>query len=126
MKLLQIIGNIIKPRDLSINKENDCCEKMLNIQPGFHENCGVWTCTECGFANEITPDEIYVSEDEFQTHLKDPYLGLSDMDILHCLYTGRKGCSTGSLAYFLSGTERTEGDMSRNSLRSMTGVFIPF
>lgn len=151
MKLLQIIGNIIKPRGLSINKENDCyefcprceanltlqkgyrndlpfwnclgcgkmlinpdidtdsdiawicdgCGKMLNIQPGFHENCGEWICTECGFANEITPDEIYVSEDEFQTHLKDPYLGLSDMDILSLSVYREEGPLDGKPGVFL-------------------------
>lgn len=63
----------------------DGCGKMLNIQPGFHEDCGVWKCTECGFENKIAESELYLSEDEYQTALKDPYRGLSNEDALRLL-----------------------------------------
>ena len=63
----------------------DGCGKMLNIQPGFNEDCGVWKCTECGFENRIDKSELYLSEDEYQTALKDPYRGLSDEDALRLL-----------------------------------------
>lgn len=60
----------------------DGCGTMLNIQPGFNEDCGEWTCTECGFTNKIDKDEIYQSEDEYQAAMRDPYKGLTDGQIL--------------------------------------------
>lgn len=60
----------------------DGCGTMLNIQPGFNEDCGEWNCTECGFVNKIDPSELYVSEDEYQAAMKNPYRGLSDEQML--------------------------------------------
>lgn len=60
----------------------DGCGAMLNIQHGFSEDCGDWTCTECGFVNKIARNEVYVSEDEYQAELRNPYKGLSDEDAL--------------------------------------------
>ena len=60
----------------------DKCGEMLNIQPGFSEECGNWTCTKCGFVNRIDTSELYLSEDEYQASLRDPYKGLSDEDVL--------------------------------------------
>ena len=60
----------------------DGCEAMLNIQPGFSEDCGKWTCTECGYVNKIDPSQLYLSEDEYQADIKNPYKGLLDQDIL--------------------------------------------
>ena len=60
----------------------DKCESTLNIQPGFNESCGEWKCTECGFVNKIAPEEVYVSEDEYQTDIHNPYKGLSDENAL--------------------------------------------
>lgn len=60
----------------------DRCEGMLNIQPRFNTDCGVWTCTECGFPNRIDATEVYISDEEYQTALRDPYRGLSDEDVL--------------------------------------------
>ena len=45
-------------------------------------DCGEWTCTKCGFTNKIDESELYVSEDEYQADLMNPYKGLSDKDIL--------------------------------------------
>ena len=70
------------PDDSNIAWICDGCGAMLNIQPGFSEDCGVWTCTECGYANPIDPSELYLSEDEYQASLRDPYKGLSDEDAL--------------------------------------------
>ncbi len=58
------------------------CGVMLNTQPGFNEDCGEWECTECGFVNKIDISELYLSENEFQTELRNPYKGLSDADAL--------------------------------------------
>lgn len=63
----------------------DGCQTLLNIQPGFHNTCGNWKCTECGFDNKIDKSEIYVSEDEYQQSLQNPYKGLSDADLLEVL-----------------------------------------
>lgn len=60
----------------------DGCGQMLNIQPGFAEDCGRWTCTECGFDNKIDKSELYLSEDEYQSDSNNPYKGLSDEDLL--------------------------------------------
>ncbi len=60
----------------------DSCGRMMNIQPGFREDCGEWACTECGFANKIDSEELYVSEEEFQAELKNPYRGLKDEEVL--------------------------------------------
>ncbi len=56
----------------------DGCGAMLNIQPGFHEDCGNWNCTVCGSVNPINAQELYLSEDEYQAELNNPYKGLSD------------------------------------------------
>lgn len=60
----------------------DGCGTMLNIQLGFSEDCGEWTCTECGYTNKIDKSEIYLSEDEYQAAMHDPYKGLTDGQIL--------------------------------------------
>lgn len=60
----------------------DECGEMLNIQPGFSEDCGKCTCTECGFENAIDVKAFYYSEDEYQAELQSPYRGLSDEDVL--------------------------------------------
>ncbi len=60
----------------------DGCGAMLNIQPGFNEDCDEWTCTECGFVNRTDSSELYVSEEEYQAAMKNPYRGLSDAQVL--------------------------------------------
>lgn len=59
----------------------DNCDALLNAQPGFDDECGEWICTECGTANAISEQEIYVSDDEYQADLHNPYKGISDEDI---------------------------------------------
>jgi serine/threonine protein kinase len=36
----------------------DECETYLNIQEGFNTEKGIWKCTECGFENDVTDDNI--------------------------------------------------------------------
>lgn len=60
----------------------DECQAMLNIQLGFTEDNGSWKCTECGHENEINPQEVFASDDEFQNERHNPYRGLSDEDLL--------------------------------------------
>ena len=61
----------------------DGCGTMLNIQPGFNESCGEWTCCSCGFVNKIESEEVFLSEEEYQSCERDPYKGLSDEDLLN-------------------------------------------
>ena len=63
----------------------DKCGAMLNIQDGFDDHGDVWKCTECGFENTIDKSEIYLSEDEYQASLKDPYKGIADEDMIEIL-----------------------------------------
>ncbi len=41
----------------------DGCDANLNRQPGFTTSNGIWTCTECGYENNVTDDNI-LSYDE--------------------------------------------------------------
>ena len=78
----QMLINPSLDTDSNITWICDKCEATLNIQPGFNESCGEWKCTECGFVNKISPEEVYVSEDEYQSDIHNPYKGLSDEDAL--------------------------------------------
>ena len=60
----------------------DGCGAMLNVQQGFSERYEKWACTECGFENRIDPEEVYLSEAEFQKAQMNPYKGLSDEEVL--------------------------------------------
>ena len=73
----------------------DGCGALLNMQSGFRESGAklsgqsganesqtMWRCTECGFENAISAEEIYASDDEYQAELRNPYRGLSGEDLL--------------------------------------------
>ncbi|MCR5654403.1 MAG: serine/threonine protein kinase [Lachnospiraceae bacterium] len=60
----------------------DGCGEMLNIQPGFSEDCGIWKCKKCGYANEIDVSELYLSGDEYLQDRNRIYKGLSDEEVL--------------------------------------------
>lgn len=36
----------------------DNCNACLTDQPGFVDTCGSWTCTNCGYTNQINEEEI--------------------------------------------------------------------
>lgn len=44
----------------------DGCGALLNKQEGFSDWCDTWTCTECGHVNNISEDEMYESEEEYE------------------------------------------------------------
>ncbi len=44
----------------------DKCNASLNQQTGFDDHCDIWKCTECGYRNRISEEEIYASEEEFR------------------------------------------------------------
>ncbi|MBR1476435.1 MAG: protein kinase [Lachnospiraceae bacterium] len=60
----------------------DKCGGMLNLQQGFDESRDTWKCTECGCANSLNKKEIYLSEDEYQRELDNPYRGLANYEAL--------------------------------------------
>ena len=44
----------------------DRCNAYLNDQPRFDDHHYVWKCTECGYKNSISSDDIYESEEDFR------------------------------------------------------------
>ena len=50
----------------------DSCGALLNRQLGFSDSCGSWTCTECYHTNPINEDEIYESEDDYNSRVLCP------------------------------------------------------
>ena len=60
----------------------DKCSSMLNIQPGFSESLPEWHCKECGFLNVISESEIYLSDDDYQESLTNPYKDMPVSDVI--------------------------------------------
>ena len=50
----------------------DGCNAILNEQDGFYTDSGTWICAECGFVNDVTPDNIYESEEDYQESMGIP------------------------------------------------------
>ena len=44
----------------------DGCNSVLNGQPGFSTSSGTWVCTKCGEVNDVSPGNVFGSEEEFQ------------------------------------------------------------
>ncbi|MBM7690509.1 Sec23/Sec24 zinc finger-containing protein [Enterococcus ureilyticus] len=42
----------------------DNCDKQLNIQNNFDDYKFVWKCTECGYKNSISKDNVFDEDDE--------------------------------------------------------------
>ena len=42
----------------------DECDTYMNSQPGFTTSSGEWTCTKCGYVNDVSDDNI-VDECEY-------------------------------------------------------------
>ena len=36
----------------------DECGRFLNVQPGFTDKTGAWKCVGCGFANDVSEDNV--------------------------------------------------------------------
>lgn len=51
------------------------CGADLEDQFGFDPDSGHWTCTECGHTNNLSEDEIYESEEDYQNSKNDDYGG---------------------------------------------------
>ncbi len=37
----------------------DNCDAFLNVQDGFTEKSGKWTCTECKYENDVTKENLF-------------------------------------------------------------------
>lgn len=46
----------------------DECDAHMNSQPGFTTSSGEWTCTKCGYVNDVTEDNIL---DEYENPYDD-------------------------------------------------------
>lgn len=44
----------------------DGCNSVLNEQPGFSVDTGTWTCTESGYDNDVSSDNVFESEEAYQ------------------------------------------------------------
>lgn len=44
----------------------DGCDANLNRQPGFSVFGGSWTCTKCGYDNDVTQDNVQEEEDSHE------------------------------------------------------------
>lgn len=60
----------------------DGCGELLNQQKGFKDECGVWKCVLCGYENKIDSSALYMSENEYQIDLNNPYKGMKDSDLI--------------------------------------------
>lgn len=73
---MSLFGNIL--RGLSSLSDDDItwycdgCNSVLNEQNGFNVDGETWTCTECGFINDVTSDNVYESEECYQKSMGIP------------------------------------------------------
>lgn len=59
---MSLFGNILKGLS-SLGGDNiiwycDGCHSVLNEQDRFNTASGTWRCTECGFINAVTSDNV--------------------------------------------------------------------
>lgn len=45
----------------------DRCGSQLNEQRGFDDYKYIWKCTECGYRNSISSDNIYESHEDYHS-----------------------------------------------------------
>ncbi|WP_036978685.1 hypothetical protein [Pseudobutyrivibrio sp. MD2005] len=61
----------------------DGCGAFLNKQDGFNDLYGKWTCIECGYENQISENDIYESEDDYQSIKSDSFTYDDDEEYNH-------------------------------------------
>lgn len=68
--IMGLFGRILSSIADAIGSEDtwycDGCHSVLNEQDGFNTYSGRWTCTECGYDNDVSEDNLYSSEEEYQ------------------------------------------------------------
>lgn len=79
---MSIFGNLFKDINQMFDGDAtwycDGCHAVLNEQDGFNITTGVWVCTECGFENDVTEDNLYDSHEAYQEAMgipRCPYCG---------------------------------------------------
>ena len=63
----------------------DNCDATLNIQEGFSEDSGEHICVNCGYTNKLDDSEVFLSNDEYERFLCDPYRGLSNDSLIEIM-----------------------------------------
>lgn len=71
-------GETLYGNDIESTMENyegvvwycDSCNAILNKQSGFDDSLPYWDCTECGHRNEISEDQIYESQEDYENSKK--------------------------------------------------------
>ena len=49
----------------------DACGAKLNCQEGFDDHKYTWKCTECGYKNSISRDNIFVEHETYPSVLEE-------------------------------------------------------
>ena len=50
----------------------DGCGCEMNSQEGFTTVTATWTCTECGYLNDVSNENVYSSEEKYQEEMGIP------------------------------------------------------
>ena len=69
---MSILSDIIETILYDVTWYCDGCNAVLNNQTGFTTSSGSWECEECGFVNDVTRDNVFRSEEEFQDSIGVP------------------------------------------------------
>lgn len=56
-------ATVVRNKFQGIDWYCDNCNACLTDQPGFVDTCGSWTCTNCGYTNQINEEEIGYYQD---------------------------------------------------------------
>lgn len=54
----EIIPQLLAGASLDVDWYCDNCDAYLNDQAGFDDSQELWTCTQCGSENDITPSNL--------------------------------------------------------------------
>ena len=63
----------------------DNCDSHLNNQCGFDDHKYIWECTECGYKNSISSNNIYGMEDSSYSDEREEY---DDFDLANFCHGG--------------------------------------
>lgn len=58
--------------NVSVTWYCDNCNAIMNNQEGFTTRHGYWECTACGTANDVSDDNVYRSEREYDAYRAKP------------------------------------------------------
>lgn len=73
--------NVVSAKNSNSTKNTVGAQNPSSIQ--WHRiPSTMWKCTDCGYENKIDATELYLTEDEYQASLQNPYKGLTDSEVL--------------------------------------------